>query len=338
MERSDTEEMNAQDRKRKQNRKAQKRYRQKMKHRLEELEKWREVAVATTGQYVDPVFHEDTSFIFPASPRFVCNLEMQAGGLPPVDYSSASLSPDHHHLFSTKSFASTENPPLNDPQRKLACPREDNGILMVADDESHEHAPIVEDPQSPINYKHSSPVAALYESTMRRNSEPCKVNTSTKSCSCMPSSDHEVVERSTSTTTCASAGATALHLAVDMASTPIVTALLRRQVDANVKDAHGRTALHLAAGKHDERLTRLLCIASSSCINSQNYLGDTPLHVAVATGDLQSVRVLLSTPGIVVDIKNKSGRTALHNAVVVSNEETIEALLEAGANIQIHVG
>jgi uncharacterized protein len=105
-------------------------------------------------------------------------------------------------------------------------------------------------------------------------------------------------------------GRTALHHAVAMrAPESKLVALLDRGVDADVQDAHGESALMLAAGYRDWRAARLL-LQRGADPDLQDQVGDTALICAVRS-DLMPVFWTLLWHDADVTLANHSGATPL---------------------------
>lgn len=150
-----------------------------------------------------------------------------------------------------------------------------------------------------------------------------------------------------------------LHEAV-CAGDPVVIKSLLRDVDPDVKDANGQSALHHAAERNAYGIVMHL-LAWNADPNMQDINGFTPLHVAAARGHVETTRVLLECSGpnikdrdqstlvriadsisslfqsekplqcIKVDTICCSGRTALSHAVIHRCSAIVELLLAHGA-------
>jgi uncharacterized protein len=79
--------------------------------------------------------------------------------------------------------------------------------------------------------------------------------------------------------------------------------------DINAVDAHGNTALHAAAQINDADLVTFLIIKGADT-DLKNYDSDTALHVAIKNNSLDAAKVLATVGSNLFD-RNGSGRTAL---------------------------
>ncbi|RDL38699.1 uncharacterized protein BP5553_03039 [Venustampulla echinocandica] len=109
-------------------------------------------------------------------------------------------------------------------------------------------------------------------------------------------------------------GRTTLHLAVEHNRLNIVQLLLARNADIRAQDRWGYTALHVAAIRGHEELTRSLlsCYSSSS---SLSYHSDSR-----------------SQHADFIDMTDATGYTALHHAAENGHSGVVEILFLAGAN------
>jgi len=124
-------------------------------------------------------------------------------------------------------------------------------------------------------------------------------------------------------------GQTALHQAVG-GHLEIVKALLEKDVEIDAKDDSGLTALHRAAGRHTEIVKVLL--ERGADINAKDDSERTALHRAVEPGQIEIVKVLLER-GAKINAKDNCGRTALHTAFYKRHLEIMKILVEKGADI-----
>ena len=83
-----------------------------------------------------------------------------------------------------------------------------------------------------------------------------------------------------------------------------------RDVNINMKDKNGKTAIHIAAQKGmDDALKALIQFNPTFDINLQDSDGRTALHWAASTGRGNTVKFLLEIESINVNIKDINGRT-----------------------------
>ncbi|MDO9438575.1 ankyrin repeat domain-containing protein [Hydrogenophaga sp.] len=130
------------------------------------------------------------------------------------------------------------------------------------------------------------------------------------------------------------AGANALHLAVSMGQTAVVTLLLRQYgMDPNTANADGWTPLHIAAEKgHDAAATALLNHgAEPNALTSDDR--DTPLHVALMFGHAKVACVLLDRQVADVHARRVNGMTPFYLAIDKGLLDIAERLRLQGANM-----
>ncbi|KAJ3038079.1 hypothetical protein HDV00_001040 [Rhizophlyctis rosea] len=117
-------------------------------------------------------------------------------------------------------------------------------------------------------------------------------------------------------------GGMPLLTAIKQGNDRIIKLLLRSGADVNVKNHHGRTSLHLAAGNRDREIVRLLLkhgadinirdrlVRYGGDVNMTDHDGRTPLHIAADTLNHPMVELLLDV-GADVRITDRQGRDAL---------------------------
>ena len=127
------------------------------------------------------------------------------------------------------------------------------------------------------------------------------------------------------------AGQVQLVEAVRGGDTPAVRELLFRQVDVNLAQGDGATALHWAAYRADGETVDLLIDAGAN-VDAANDLGVTPLALASANPSASVVDKLLGA-GADPNIASEMGVTPLMEAARTGNLGAIHALLDRGANV-----
>jgi hypothetical protein len=108
--------------------------------------------------------------------------------------------------------------------------------------------------------------------------------------------------------------------------------LIRNGADVNQTNAVGFPALSIAAGRGDEKMTKLLLDAGANVNARSATLNDTALARGAQNGNGPTIRVLLAA-GARVDDRDGSGWTPLFNAALNGDPEIVEALLSAGADV-----
>ncbi|CAG9460945.1 unnamed protein product [Pedinophyceae sp. YPF-701] len=131
-------------------------------------------------------------------------------------------------------------------------------------------------------------------------------------------------------------GLTAAHLAAIQGSPEAVAALLARVPDPEAlaaPDAHGRTAVHYAAGLgHMRVLGDLLRRSATAAVDAADAEGCTPLMYALAAGKEDCAQSLLNR-GAAVKVVDKRGRTPLHAACWAGGIKLVRAVLEHKADV-----
>ncbi len=109
--------------------------------------------------------------------------------------------------------------------------------------------------------------------------------------------------------------------------------LISADIDINIQDKNGNTALILAID-HDHKDIIELLIAANININMQNIYNGTALISAVKKGNINAVKLLIETNAD-INIQNKYGYTALMIAVLNRHKNIVKLLIAAGADINI---
>ncbi|PLB55742.1 ankyrin [Aspergillus steynii IBT 23096] len=157
-------------------------------------------------------------------------------------------------------------------------------------------------------------------------------------------------------------GSSALHLATHFGLNKLVTEILAKDVDPNIKDMNGTAPLALAAKKGSVNAAATLIRAGAS-INAaarhdqeemvkllveQDGINRTPLMIASTYGYTGIIRLLLLAPQLEINqeslsseidavqlLLNHSGTTALIYAAQRGDRKIAEALLDKGADMEV---
>lgn len=108
--------------------------------------------------------------------------------------------------------------------------------------------------------------------------------------------------------------------------------LISKGANVNQTDDVGSPALAIAAGRRDEKMTKLLLEAGADVNARSAPLNDTALARAAQDSNRETVRILLAA-GAHVDDRDGAGWTPLFNAALKGDLEIVEALLSAGADV-----
>ena len=115
-----------------------------------------------------------------------------------------------------------------------------------------------------------------------------------------------------------SEGATALHIASKIGNLTIVNLLLKNQANINVKDSkYGESALHKAIWNGQIEIMEKLLLSGADCNIQDDDIGWTPLHVAVYMNNLKVVQKFLQIVNdlnIRLDVKTLDEKQILHLA------------------------
>lgn len=115
----------------------------------------------------------------------------------------------------------------------------------------------------------------------------------------------------------------------------VVSLVKASQIDIEIGDNQGSTALHEACENGSIQIVKLL-LAKGATISIANTDGVTPLHIACREGYDDIVNYLLlcghHEKDVLVTAKDIHGSTSLHFAVESGNEKVVESILVNGAN------
>ncbi|MEJ0038116.1 MAG: ankyrin repeat domain-containing protein [Gammaproteobacteria bacterium] len=111
----------------------------------------------------------------------------------------------------------------------------------------------------------------------------------------------------------------------------VLAAITSPDIDVNVADPDGSTALLWATYKVDHELVSALLKAGAKA-NVTNHFGASPLGEAVKLGDVEFVRALLDA-GADPESPNQDNQTALMLASSVGAAKVAELLIAKGANV-----
>lgn len=128
---------------------------------------------------------------------------------------------------------------------------------------------------------------------------------------------------------------TALHLALENKSIPLVDFLVRtKDADVNIPDPGAGSNPPLCsvlafASKDEARAMTELLLAHHAQVEVKDKSGNTPLILAAKNGDTDTIRLLLEA-GASATAKGASGRTALHEALAYADLGLAKLLVEEG--------
>uniref|UniRef100_A0A4W3JU27 Inversin n=1 Tax=Callorhinchus milii TaxID=7868 RepID=A0A4W3JU27_CALMI len=147
---------------------------------------------------------------------------------------------------------------------------------------------------------------------------------------------HLLLERNKSGTIPSdSQGATPLHYAAQSNFAETVEVFLNHPSVKDDPDLEGRTAFMWAAGKgSDDVMRTMLRLKSDIDINISDKYGGTALHAAALSGHVSTVKLLLEY-GAQVDALDVMKHTPLFRACEMGHREVIQTLIKGGARVDL---
>lgn len=122
-------------------------------------------------------------------------------------------------------------------------------------------------------------------------------------------------------------GISALHNAAETDNANILSMILEKRPNLEVKDSEGKTPLHRASAANLIENVKLLVEAGSD-VNAKDETGSTPLHHATGNQSNDVIKYLCSLPNIDKNIVDKSGWTPLRIAELQCQEQEIINILK----------
>ncbi|XP_069811199.1 NF-kappa-B inhibitor epsilon [Dendropsophus ebraccatus] len=122
----------------------------------------------------------------------------------------------------------------------------------------------------------------------------------------------------------------ALHLAVYLGQVQVVEALVEKDVNLELQDRKGDTALHLACEKEHLDCAQILLRGPRGPQNlqMQNWKGLSCLHIATLRRNKALISLLLESGADVNSQEGTSGKTPLHLAVEMLDRSLLQHLLQ----------
>ncbi len=121
-------------------------------------------------------------------------------------------------------------------------------------------------------------------------------------------------------------GETALFDCARKGKLDIAKLLIAKFAQVNIENRHGETVLHLAAAKGDMDMLKLL-IESGAHTNRKTYDDKLPVHYAIQNGKSDVIAYLLKEGGQSWQTKDSAGNTFLHVAAKTSSVAVLDLLL-----------
>ncbi|XP_060235870.1 inversin isoform X2 [Meriones unguiculatus] len=147
---------------------------------------------------------------------------------------------------------------------------------------------------------------------------------------------HLLLERNKSGTIPSdSQGATPLHYAAQSNFAETVKVFLKHPSVKDDSDLEGRTSFMWAAGKgSDDVLRTMLSLKSDIDINMADKYGGTALHAAALSGHVSTVKLLLDNDAQ-VDATDVMKHTPLFRACEMGHRDVIQTLIKGGARVDL---
>ncbi|XP_017658364.1 inversin isoform X6 [Nannospalax galili] len=147
---------------------------------------------------------------------------------------------------------------------------------------------------------------------------------------------HLLLERNKSGTIPSdSQGATPLHYAAQSNFAETVKVFLKHPSVRDDSDLEGRTSFMWAAGKgSDDVLRTMLTLKSDIDINMADKYGGTALHAAALSGHVSTVKLLLEN-NAQVDATDVMKHTPLFRACEMGHKDVIQTLIKGGARVDL---
>ncbi|XP_054440585.1 inversin isoform X2 [Pteronotus mesoamericanus] len=147
---------------------------------------------------------------------------------------------------------------------------------------------------------------------------------------------HLLLERNKSGTIPSdSQGATPLHYAAQSNFAETVKVFLEHPSVKDDSDLEGRTSFMWAAGKgSDDVLRTMLSLKSDIDINMTDKYGGTALHAAALSGHVSTVKLLLEN-NAQVDATDVMKHTPLFRACEMGHKDVIQTLIKGGARVDL---
>ncbi|XP_038965785.1 inversin isoform X3 [Rattus norvegicus] len=147
---------------------------------------------------------------------------------------------------------------------------------------------------------------------------------------------HLLLERNKSGTVPSdSQGATPLHYAAQSNFAETVKVFLTHPSVRDDSDLEGRTSFMWAAGKgSDDVLRTMLSLKSDIDINMADKYGGTALHAAALSGHVSTVKLLLDNDAQ-VDATDVMKHTPLFRACEMGHRDVIQTLIKGGARVDL---
>lgn len=119
-----------------------------------------------------------------------------------------------------------------------------------------------------------------------------------------------------------------LHYAVLGSAMDVIHYLLDMDININLADDHGETALFDCARKAKLDIAKLLMNKFAS-VNVENRVGELPIHLAAFKGDMDMIKLLIES-GSHLNKKTQEDKLPVHYAIAGGRADVIPFLLKEG--------
>lgn len=119
-------------------------------------------------------------------------------------------------------------------------------------------------------------------------------------------------------------------------SIPVLQLLLEhRDIDVNITDSRGNTALHIAVASGRQDIVSILLATKDVKLNLYNLDGFTPLGIAIEKDNTDMARRLIQHDGVNLDCLMGRKKTLLLFVVIKKRRHLLELLLQRGASVNL---
>lgn len=142
-------------------------------------------------------------------------------------------------------------------------------------------------------------------------------------------------------------GCTPLHYAIENNDPQMITLLMDRGANLNIRNKKDQAPLQLAIQKYGAAIVNQFLLQAVNLnleewdlnmpgvnLNCTNERGQTPLHILIEIGSLNNARVLV-VKGALINSQDKEGNTPLHLAVRANDLNFTRFLLTRGARLDL---
>jgi ankyrin repeat protein len=130
-------------------------------------------------------------------------------------------------------------------------------------------------------------------------------------------------------------GKTALHFAAMGGWDDVVSYLLSKGADLNMKDYNGDTPVYYCIRYKYPSLAKVFIESDKALLMTQNDDGYSVLHMAAGFGFTELIKILIKKQPELINLANNHGETPLHIAVVEDFIDAVRLLINKGAALDI---